>query len=82
MHTLELIFESYSTIKEESIYGRYITFEKIERLLPINNSEKIGFSELNKPIHKITFGQGSKKYSFGLKCMETKVQVQKLFSIS
>ena len=61
MHTLELIFESYSTIKEESIYGRYITFEKIERLLPINNSEKIGFSELNKPIHKITFGQGSKK---------------------
>ena len=44
--------------KEESLFGRYITLEHIERLILKHQAEIIGQSVLGKPIYKLQFGNG------------------------
>ena len=49
--------------KEESIFGRYITLNSINRLIKKLNFEKkvLGYSFLEKPIYQIKLGSGKKK---------------------
>jgi len=53
----------YNIYKEESISGRYITINKIEKLTDNLKLDKeiIGYSYLNKPIYKIKLGNGKIK---------------------
>jgi hypothetical protein len=44
--------------KEESLFGRYITLEKIEPLLAKYATQIVGHSVLGKPIYKLELGTG------------------------
>ena len=55
------IHKNYYSFKEETIKGRYVTFDMIHQLLKKNESKEIGTSELNVPIHSIIKGEGQKK---------------------
>ena len=55
----------YPTIKESSLFGKWITFPDIEplygNLSTDVTSEIIGYSEENRPIYKLKLGKGDKK---------------------
>ena len=57
--------EHYSSIKNQQLYGRYITFKDLEpelkKLGERFHVEEIGRSVLNVPIHSVTLGTGPKK---------------------
>jgi len=57
---------TYNTYKEDSLFGRYITLNKIEPLIhqlpkPIFKTSVIGQSVLNQPIYNIEVGTGKKR---------------------
>ncbi|WP_062058500.1 M14 family zinc carboxypeptidase [Aquimarina longa] len=58
----------YNTYKEHSLYGRYINLNHINPLLELLSSkiesQEIGLSENNAPIHLLKLGKGSKKLLF------------------
>jgi len=57
------LLNSYTSIKEKSIEGRQLTVNKIEPLLDTYSqfsSEKIGESELGKPIYEVNLGSGKR----------------------
>ncbi|WP_086028999.1 M14 family zinc carboxypeptidase [Tenacibaculum holothuriorum] len=63
--TIDFLEENYSQIKEESLFGRWIT---IQDILPIIKKltnqfkvEEIGRSEEDRPIYKISIGSGEKR---------------------
>lgn len=55
--------KDYKLYKELSLYGRHIAFDSLQPLLNNLNFENttIGYSYLNKPIHKIKLGTGKTK---------------------
>jgi len=53
--------ELYNRYKEQSLFGRYITLQKIEPLLEKLHPTKIGTSVLGKPIYQYTIGNGKTK---------------------
>lgn len=59
------LFNNYSSFQEDRLFGRWITLENIQPLLTSLTEnfavKKIGTSELNNPIHAISFGDGDKK---------------------
>lgn len=67
MKTLDTSFleTAYKQCKEETLFGKWVTFTNIEplyKILPKNcSSEIIGFSENNIPIYKIELGTGEKR---------------------
>lgn len=57
--------EIYSQQKEENLFGKWIVFEDIQKLFSKHEAsfdiEKIGTSELGKPIYQFKIGKGKKK---------------------
>lgn len=57
--------KTHNTIKESSLFGRYISLNHIEDLIrscaEFSELEVLGFSELNAPIYNLTFGNGPLK---------------------
>ncbi|WP_375238676.1 M14 family zinc carboxypeptidase [Aurantibacter sp.] len=57
--------KTHNTIKESSLFGRYISLNHIEDLIrscaEFSELEFLGFSELNAPIYNLTFGNGPLK---------------------
>ncbi|PQJ23253.1 hypothetical protein [Tenacibaculum sp. SG-28] len=82
---IEFLTGIYPKVKEKKIQGRWVTFKDIESILeelPISiTKDIIGTSEQGIPIYKISFGTGTKKYCFGVKCTATKVPEPKQFLI-
>lgn len=60
--TLKLLFDNYSSFRNDNLFGRYITFQNIfpelKKLPPDFQVEEIGKSFLQCPIHSCTFGSG------------------------
>ena len=63
--TIQFLEDNYKSYKEEKLFGRWIT---IEKLLPLYKKhanyfsiEEIGTSEENRPIFKISLGKGRKR---------------------
>ncbi|WP_332039138.1 M14 family zinc carboxypeptidase [Salegentibacter sp.] len=63
--TLQQVMESYSTVKENTIEGRYLHLDHIRPLLEkhskVFRTKEIGRSVLGKPIHRVEFGTGEIK---------------------
>lgn len=53
--------EQYNRYKEQSLFGRYITLQKIEPLLEKFKAKKIAVSVLDKPIYQYNIGSGKTK---------------------
>jgi hypothetical protein len=51
----------HQDVKEETLFGRYITLEAIEPLLSKYHTQIIGTSVLGKPIYKVQIGTGKIK---------------------
>jgi hypothetical protein len=61
---IDILNRVYNNIKEQRLFGRYITNSHIEiplKKLPEHWVECIGYSVEQRPIYKITLGQGPKK---------------------
>lgn len=65
MDRLQKLSANYLQLKNQNLYGRYITFHDIESEIKKLDSdfrvEKIGTSVLHNPIHSVTFGIGPVK---------------------
>lgn len=63
--TLKSLEESYLSIKENEIFGRWVTIENISPLIEkhkvVFQIEQIGKSEQNRPIYKFGLGTGAKR---------------------
>ncbi|RNC87293.1 MAG: DUF2817 domain-containing protein [Winogradskyella sp.] len=63
--TLQLLSDLYTSCKEQSLFGRYITNSDIEVILDkynlISQVKVEGFSVENRPIHSIKIGNGKTK---------------------